>query len=71
VLDADYEQALAQGSPLWVLSADRRPTRWPGRYLLVVDSGTLKRPVWSPLPGRPKPPPKDRHASASGAEPHC
>jgi len=47
LLDADYEQALARGEPIWVLRADRRPTLWPGRYLVVVDSGATTRPPWS------------------------
>jgi hypothetical protein len=49
LLDADYEQALARGEPIWVLRADRRPTPWPGRYLVIVDSGTTTRPSWSML----------------------
>lgn len=38
VLDADCEQALAEGREFWVLRPDREATRWPGRYLVVVDS---------------------------------
>lgn len=57
LLDADYEQALARGKPLWVLRADRTPVPWPGRYLVIVDSQATERPVWSPLPGAKRPAP--------------
>lgn len=50
LLDADYEQALAEAEKLWVLRADRIPTPWAGRYLVIVDSGITKRPAWSPAP---------------------
>jgi hypothetical protein len=46
ILDADYEEAAAQGRTHWVLRADRQPARWPGRYLVVVDSGRRTRPQW-------------------------
>ncbi|HTT13530.1 MAG TPA: murein L,D-transpeptidase [Burkholderiaceae bacterium] len=52
ILDAAYEQALAQGRKFWVLDPDRTPTRWSGRYLVVVDSMTPTRPPWSPVPRR-------------------
>lgn len=52
LIDADYEQALARGEPLWVMRADRQPLPWPGRWLVVVDSLATQRPAWSPLPGR-------------------
>ncbi len=52
LLDADYEAALARGSRLWVLRADRRPAAGPGRWLVIVDSGSETRPAWSPPPGR-------------------
>jgi hypothetical protein len=48
ILDADYEQALAEGRMLWVLRADRTPTPWSGRYLVIVDSGSTERPLWAP-----------------------
>jgi hypothetical protein len=38
VLDEDYEAKMAQGRHFWVLRADRSPTPWSGRYLVVVDS---------------------------------
>jgi hypothetical protein len=48
LLDADYEQALAQGKRLWVLLPDRIPTPWSGRYLVIIDSDRTERPSWSP-----------------------
>jgi hypothetical protein len=50
LLDADYEQALTNGRKLWVLRPDRTSTPWSGRYLVIVDSGSTERPVWSPEP---------------------
>lgn len=50
LLDADYDLALEKKSHFWVLRHDRVPTRMPGRYLIVIDSNTNKRPSWSPLP---------------------
>lgn len=50
ILDADYEQALANGKKLWVIRPDRTPTPWSGRYLVIVDSNSLARPSWSPEP---------------------
>lgn len=54
LLDADYEQALAKGKKLWVLHPDRTPTPWSGRYLVIVDSGSMERPSWSPGPPAPE-----------------
>jgi len=48
LLDADYEQAMADGKKLWVIRPDRIPTPWSGRYLVIVDSGSVLRPAWSP-----------------------
>lgn len=56
LLDADYETAAAAGHPPWVLRADRTPTAWPGRWLVIVDSGRGTRAPWSPLPGQAPPP---------------
>ena len=50
VLDAAYDEALAQGRRFWVLRADREPTPWSGRYLVVVDSQRSARPAWAPAP---------------------
>ena len=50
LLDEDYERAVSGGSRLWVLRRDRTPTSSPGRYLVVIDSQRVERPVWSPLP---------------------
>jgi len=47
LLDADYEAALRAGHPLWMLRADREPTPWPGRWLVVVDSQRNARPEWA------------------------
>jgi hypothetical protein len=54
ILDAEYEEAMAMGETFWVLSKEREPTVWPGRLLIVVDSGRTSRPPWSPLPGKGK-----------------
>lgn len=51
VLDADYEEAAANGKPHWVLKPDRQTMPWPGRFLVIVDSQAAERPAWSPLPG--------------------
>lgn len=56
VLDADYEQALASGARMWVMRADRTPVPDPGRYLVVIDSGRIERPDWSPVPTAKRPP---------------
>jgi hypothetical protein len=47
LLDADYEAALAGGRKLPVLRDDRVATLFPGRFLVVVDSGREKRPSWA------------------------
>jgi hypothetical protein len=56
VLDADYDQAMAEGRASWVLDAAREPVADEGRYLVVVDSGRSRRPPWSPRPVAPRPP---------------
>jgi hypothetical protein len=46
ILDTDYEEALGAGRTFWVLRPDRTPTRWSGRYLVVVGletEGRLRR----------------------------
>jgi hypothetical protein len=50
VLDADYEDAAQAGMSLWILRPQREATRWPGRYVIVVDTGRAERPAWSPAP---------------------
>jgi hypothetical protein len=50
ILDANYELAAASGRRFFVLSPDREPTPWSGRYLVVVDSNRQTRPRWSPAP---------------------
>lgn len=52
ILDADYEEALAQGKTFWVLSKNRAPTPWSGRYLVIVDTGWAERPDWAKISGR-------------------
>jgi len=47
VLDAHYDRAIANGQNLWVLSPERKPTPWSGRYLVVVDSERRERPAWA------------------------
>ena len=46
LLDADYEAAMQQGARFWMLDAQRQPTPWSGRYLVVLDSGSKERPEW-------------------------
>ena len=48
LLDSDYEQAMAKGEKFWVIRPDRVPTPWSGRYLVIVDSGSMQRPEWPP-----------------------
>ena len=57
VLDAEYEARADLREPPRVLAPDRVPTRWAGRWLVVIDSGAARRPAWSPLPRAPLPPP--------------
>jgi hypothetical protein len=49
ILDGDYEEALATGRTFWVLSHEREPTRWPGKFLVVVDTERTARPAWAAL----------------------
>ncbi len=52
ILDADYETRAEQGDVPRVLhDMPREATPDAGRYLVVIDTGTTKRPAWSPLPG--------------------
>jgi hypothetical protein len=50
ILDADYEEAMVAGRTFWVLPKKREPTPWPGKFLVVVDTGRTARPKWSPAP---------------------
>lgn len=50
LLDADYMQAAAAGLAVWVLPAAATAPSWPGRYLVLVESGWTERPPWSPAP---------------------
>jgi hypothetical protein len=60
VLDAEYEAALVQGKTLRVMLPDRQPLAWPGRYLVVLDSGAQIRPPWSSAPGTKRKPAAER-----------
>lgn len=50
MLDAAYEQAVAEGVKLWVLSPGRKSMTQPGQYMVIVDSLADTRPDWSPAP---------------------
>lgn len=50
VLDAAYDEGLAEGGRFWVLRPDRTSTPWAGRWLVVVDSDRRTRPGWCALP---------------------
>lgn len=72
LLDADYEDALAEGRHLWVLSPQRTPVAHAGRYLIVVDTQRAKRPAWSPSPflkASPKRQPAPRPSSSPPSQP--
>lgn len=49
ILDGAYEKAMAGGDTFWVLSKKREATPWSGRFLVVVDTGRTKRPIWARL----------------------
>ena len=53
ILDEEYLAAADAGAALWVLRGDRDPTRWPGKYLVVVDSARTARPAWATPPRKP------------------
>ena len=69
VLDADYEAAAASGEKLWILKPHRQTIPWPGRTLVIVDSQTAERPVWSPLPMTPGAKPVPAEPIRRNAEP--
>jgi len=50
LLDAHYDQAMTKGQNFWVLSPERKPTPWSGRYLVIVDSERRVRPAWARAP---------------------
>ena len=62
VLDADYEAEQLAGKEVRVFMPGRSVIPWPGRYLVVIDSKALERPLWSPAP-TPKPPANQALAS--------
>jgi hypothetical protein len=47
LLDAAYEQAMADGDHLWVLNPHRQSIAQPGQYMVIVDSLTQARPAWA------------------------
>ena len=59
LIDAEYERAAREGRYLWVLLPTRAPTRWPGKYLVVIDSERKNRPEWASWP-----PPRTTRPSA-------
>lgn len=54
LFDADYERAQRGGHKLWVLDSQSEPVPYPGRYLIVIDSGREDRPEWNPGPYIPR-----------------
>lgn len=59
LLDAAYNEALAQGRTFWVLPRDRLATSWAGRYLVVIESDVTGRPAWSTPGGASSTPRRD------------
>lgn len=59
VLDEDYERVAESGNTPWVLLPNRETTRWPGRYLVIVDSARAARPAWSKPGARRTPRPAE------------
>ena len=49
VLDAAYDEALAQGRGQWVLRPGHVPNPWAGRWLVVIDSERTERAAWAPV----------------------
>jgi hypothetical protein len=64
LLDADYEEGFARGERPWLPLRERSPVPWPGRYLIVIDSGASHRPAWA-VPGRSQP----NRVSGAAADP--
>ena len=60
ILDAAYDEAVAEGKRLWVLRGDRMPTAWAGRWLVIVDSERTRRPEWARAPTASRAPGKTR-----------
>lgn len=69
LLDADYEDASAEGRQFWVLSPQRTPVAHAGRYLIVVDTQRAQRPDWSPSPFLKTSPKRQPAPPPSGARP--
>ncbi|RBA23728.1 murein L,D-transpeptidase [Herminiimonas fonticola] len=49
VLDAAYEAMQSTGRGMWILPSDRSPVTEAGRYLIVVDTLRIQRPLWATL----------------------
>lgn len=75
LLDADYEPRAYEPKLRWLLRPDRLATPWPGRLLVVIDSGLPERPAWSPKPaasnGAAHIAGKAASAAAADAHPPC
>jgi hypothetical protein len=75
LLDADYEPRADEPKLRWLLRPDRLATPWPGRLLVVIDSGLPERPAWSPKPaasnGTAHTAGKAASAAAADAHPPC
>lgn len=54
VLDAAYEAMQSTGRVMWILPPDRSPVDDAGRYLIVVDTLRVKRPLWATQASQPK-----------------
>lgn len=47
VLDADYDAAQARGQRFWLFAQPPLPNPWAGRWLVVLDSASARRPDWA------------------------
>ncbi len=54
VLDAAYEAMQSTGRVMWILRPDRSPVNDAGRYLIVVDTLRVQRPLWATQASQPK-----------------
>ncbi|MFC7298831.1 murein L,D-transpeptidase [Herminiimonas aquatilis] len=53
VLDAAYEAMQSTGSVMWILPSNRNPVNDAGRYLIVVDTLRIQRPLWATYASQP------------------
>lgn len=70
LLDADYLRQAEPAKLHWLLRADREPTPWPGRLMVVIDSGLPQRPDWSPAPAPLAGEAAEQAARAAAADDH-